>query len=189
MTLPFLLLATAGMNAKIDDFCYIDPLVNRQKLPFIIILEWRSSLGGAQATIKCKPWFVIIVSGGSSRVVELPVIHPFSYKCDCIRCAVFITDTAAQYFNIFFHGRVIHDRINSVTETVNSHFTLWYWRWPDPQSLHFSPPEGLVPEKRTENGRFSCQHSGSRRAAATMVQYGRDLGEEPPVGCGLNEHE
>jgi hypothetical protein len=44
----------------------------------------RGSLAGAQATVKCNP-----------RLAESIVIHPLSYECYRIRCAVFLAETAA----------------------------------------------------------------------------------------------
>jgi hypothetical protein len=64
---------------------------------FGLQLSYRTagSLAGAQATVKCNPWFAIIVSGRFSRLAKSLAIHPLSYKCNRIRCAVFFAETAA----------------------------------------------------------------------------------------------
>ena len=83
--------------------------------------------------------------------MESLVVHPSSYECYRIGCPVLHAKAAAQCSSGFAHGRVIHCHVNSTTETVNSHFALWYRRWADPQSLDVSSPEGLVPKERADN--------------------------------------
>lgn len=107
-----------------------DPLVSQR----------RDSPAGAQATVKCNPWFAIIVSGRSSRLAESPVIHPLSYECHRIRSAVFLAKTATYCCSAFAHRRVIHDRVDSVTDRLNGQPLLWYWRRPNSEALDLLPP-------------------------------------------------
>ena len=99
-------------------------------------------LGGVGAGGEKPPAtrFAIIVSGRSSRLAESPVIHPLSYECHRIRSAVFLAKTATYCCSAFAHRRVIHDRVDSVTDRLNGQPLLWYWRRPNSEALDLPPP-------------------------------------------------